>query len=99
MHFPFFFIFSSVALADQVVFLEKAEESLQARYDLISTATQTIEAQYYNVDNDRISISSLALLREAARRGVQVRILVDSMNNLLPQELMGALLDSCRRQF
>lgn len=94
MHFPFFFIFSSVALADQVVFLEKAEESLQARYDLISTATQTIEAQYYNVDNDRISISSLALLREAARRGVQVRILVDSMNNLLPQELMGALLDS-----
>lgn len=80
------------AHAEKVVFLEKAQESLQARYDLITSAQKTIEAQYFNVDNDRISISSLALLRDAALRGVKVRILVDSMNNLLPRELMAALI-------
>ncbi len=85
--------FAMTSLADKIIVLEKPAESLQARVELLAHAKK-IDVQYFTVEHDYISISGLALLRAAARRGAQVRIIVDSMHNLMTRELMSAVLDS-----
>lgn len=85
-------LLAQVALADKLVFLETPEKSLKARADFIQTAQSTIDAQYFTVENDHISMASLALLKDAAKRGVKVRILIDSMHNLMLRETMAAVL-------
>lgn len=73
--------------AARVYLLHDGVEAGQARIDLIQKAKKSITAQYFIYADDETSYVSLALLREAAHRGVRVRILVDALFNGIPIEL------------
>ena len=53
--------------------------SLEARIELARRAHDSIDAQYYLVANDRTGRYFLRALRDAASRGVRVRLLVDDL--------------------
>lgn len=86
------------ALADKVVVLENAQESVQARAHLLMQAKKTIDVQYFTIENDQITVGGLALIRAAAREGAIVRIIVDSMHNLMTKQLMAALMENLDAQ-
>ncbi len=87
-------LFSGSVLADKVIVLADPAKSLEARVELIMNAKKTIDVQYFTINHDYISISGLSLLREAAKRGVKVRVMVDSLNNLMTREMMSAFLNN-----
>ncbi len=91
----FLVLFATTSVfADKVIVLQDPNKSLQARIELMMHAKKTIDVQYFTVDHDYISIAGLSLLREAARRGVKVRVIVDSMHNLMTREMMSAFLNN-----
>jgi putative cardiolipin synthase len=53
--------------------------SLDARIDLARRAKYSLDVQYYLIQNDRTGRLLLRNLRDAARRGVRVRVLVDDL--------------------
>lgn len=57
--------------------LPEAAFALDARVALIRHAERTIDMQYYLIRNDDIGLLLLKELRDAASRGVRVRLLVD----------------------
>jgi putative cardiolipin synthase len=59
--------------------LADGEDAFEARLALIRRAEKTIDAQYYLIANDRTGHAFLRELRDAARRGVRVRLLVDDL--------------------
>jgi putative cardiolipin synthase len=59
--------------------LPDGDQALVARLALIGRAERSIDAQYYLVANDRSGRALLRALRDAARRGVRVRLLVDDL--------------------
>src|SRR6266481_2217315 len=71
------------AFGDKALILEIPDDAVQARVDLIQRARQAIDAQYYVVGNDYFTLAGLALLRDAARRGCQVRVIIDGRSNML----------------
>lgn len=75
-----------------VVVLDQAIESKAARLTKIINARETIDAQYFTVEQDEISTSALALLRDAAIRGLKVRVIIDSMHNEVSKGMMTALM-------
>jgi cardiolipin synthase C len=89
--FLVFALVTQVALADKVRILENPDEAAQARIDLIQQARSSIDAQYYVVGNDYFTLAGLALLRDAARRGCQVRLIVDGRSNILSKEVHAEL--------
>ncbi len=72
------------ARADKVRIIEDPREASQLRIDLIQQAKRSIDAQYYIVGDDYFTFAGLALLRDAARRGVQVRLIIDGRSNKIP---------------
>ena len=76
---------SLAALADKVRILEAPADAAQARVDLIQQAKNSIDAQYYIVGDDYFSLAGLALLRDAARRGCSVRLIIDGRSNKIPR--------------
>ncbi|AZZ37109.1 hypothetical protein CIK05_10000 [Bdellovibrio sp. qaytius] len=80
--------------ADKVVLLEGNNESIDARKDLISSAQTEVRAQYYTIENDEVANGGLAILRNLAikKPNVKVRIIIDSLNNLMLRETMAAFL-------
>ncbi len=65
--------------------------SLDARIQLVRRAERSVEVQYYVLDNDPVGRLLLRTLREAAQRGVKVRILVDDLYTQHSQPLLLAL--------
>ncbi len=57
--------------------LPSGEMAFDARLALAEAATRSIDAQYYHVHPDTAGAAFLAALRDAAVRGVRVRLLVD----------------------
>jgi cardiolipin synthase C len=57
--------------------LPMGESAFSARVALAERATRTIDAQYYHIHADGAGKLFLRSLRDAARRGVDVRLLVD----------------------
>ena len=57
--------------------LPSGEMAFDARLALAEAATRSIDAQYYHVHADTAGAAFLSALRDAARRGVRVRLLVD----------------------
>ncbi len=53
--------------------------SLDARIELARRARHTLDVQYYHIHNDRTGRLLLRHLRDAAARGVRVRLLVDDL--------------------
>jgi putative cardiolipin synthase len=60
--------------------LPTAEHAFEARLALAHAAQRSIDEQYYHVHDDTIGVAFLRSLREAARRGVRVRLLVDDFH-------------------
>jgi len=80
-------LLAEVACADRVRIIEDPREASQIRVDLIQQAKQSIAAQYYIVGEDYFTLAGFALLRDAARRGVEVRLIIDGLSNKLPQSV------------
>ena len=59
--------------------LQQAAFALDARLALIEQATTSIDLQYYLIGDDSTGHAILRALRDAARRGVRVRLLVDDL--------------------
>jgi putative cardiolipin synthase len=57
--------------------LPSGEMAFDARLALAAAATRSIDAQYYHIHDDTAGAGFLAALRDAAVRGVRVRLLVD----------------------
>jgi putative cardiolipin synthase len=57
--------------------LPDGEHAFDARIALIQAATRSVDAQYYHVHADTAGAAFLQALRDAAVRGVRVRLLVD----------------------
>jgi cardiolipin synthase C len=72
-----------LAYADKVRIIETTADAAQVRVDLIQQANRSIDAQYYIVGNDYFTLAGLALLCDAARRGCEVRLLIDGRSNKL----------------
>ena len=83
---------SQLAQADKVKLLENNSEALQSRVDLIQNAKKEILVEYFEVASDSLSLTGLSLLRQAAERGVKVKILIDSMHNSLNEAEMAAMM-------
>ncbi|HEX5444572.1 MAG TPA: phosphatidylserine/phosphatidylglycerophosphate/cardiolipin synthase family protein [Pirellulales bacterium] len=80
--------------ADSFRLLHSNYEALQARADLIQQARHQIDASYYWIDDDQVGALFLSLLREAALRGVRVRLLVDAAHNDIPPQVQRCLVAS-----
>lgn len=65
-------------------------EALRARWVMIDNASCEILIEYYTVASDRISIAGLAVLIEAANRGVKVKILLDGVTHQIKDALAAA---------
>jgi len=79
------------ALADVFRILDDDREAAQARIDLVRQARLTLDAEYFIVENDQVSLVGLALLRDAARRGVAVRVIVDGSFNRMSRAIQAYL--------
>src|SRR5437660_11357950 len=77
--------------ADKALILENPDDAVQARVDLIRHAQSSIDAQYYVVGNDYFTLAGLALLRDAARRGCEVRLIIDGRSNMLSKDVHAEL--------
>lgn len=79
---------------NRVHILHSDHDALQARVDLIQQAESEINLSYYIVGDDDVPLLILSLLRDAARRGVKVRLLVDGHdgNNQMPRALQAHLI-------
>jgi len=53
--------------------------SLDARVELAKRATKSLDLQYYQINNDRTAHLLLRNVRDAALRGVRVRLIVDDL--------------------
>jgi phosphatidylserine/phosphatidylglycerophosphate/cardiolipin synthase-like enzyme len=64
--------------------LHRDHEAAQARADLINSAATSIETSYYWIGDDRVGAWYVSLLKNAALRGVRVRLVVDAEHNDIP---------------
>lgn len=62
--------------------LDAVDAALASRLALIDQATRTLDLQYYAIHADASTEVLLQRLRDAARRGVRVRILLDDFNSV-----------------
>ncbi|MBC5783968.1 phospholipase D family protein [Ramlibacter sp. USB13] len=62
--------------------LDSVDTALTSRLALVDAAQRTVDLQYYAIHADASSEVILQRLREAARRGVRVRILLDDFNTV-----------------
>jgi putative cardiolipin synthase len=65
--------------------------SMHARLELARRAQHTLDVQYYLVQNDETGRLFLRALRDAARRGVRVRLLIDDMYTAGSDTLLAGL--------
>ncbi|MES2532334.1 MAG: phospholipase D family protein [Pseudomonadota bacterium] len=65
--------------------------SLDARLELAKRAERTLDVQYYVIANDGAGRLLLRTLKEAAQRGVRVRLLVDDLYTASTDQLLMAL--------
>lgn len=81
------------AWADRASILSTDLEAAEARAELVLAARSEILASYFIVGDDAFSLTSLALLRDAARRGLTVKLMVDAQWNGIPPAVEAHLRD------
>ena len=67
--------------------LPTGDHALDARLALVERAERSVDAQYYQLQRDGVGLAFLAGLRDAAARGVRVRLLVDDLYTTGEDEL------------
>jgi len=91
---PIFLIaLAAPASADVFRILDDPREAAQARVDIIQQAEHDVSALYFLARNDRITLGALTLLRDARRRGVRVRLVVDANFQHIPKAMLAHLRD------
>jgi len=60
--------------------LPSPDFAFDARVQLLTRAQQTLDVQYYEIADDQSGRNVLCRLRDAARRGVRVRLLIDDLH-------------------
>ena len=85
--------FSPALWADRVAILATDREAAEARVEVALEAKLELFASYFIIGHDPLSLASLSLLRDASRRGVEVRLLVDAQWNQIPDALQDHLVD------
>jgi putative cardiolipin synthase len=83
---------ASPAFADGVRLLETDREAAEARVEMVIGAKEEILASAFIFGDDPFTLTSLSLLREAARRGLAVRVIVDAQWNKIPRAVQAHLL-------
>ncbi len=76
-------LFSATASADVYRIIDVDQQAAQIRVDMIRQAREEILLGVHRASDDGLVLTYLALLRETARRGVKVRILLDGVFNEL----------------
>ena len=71
--------------------LPEGETAFNARISLARRAEKSLDVQYYVIQNDDVGQQFLRELRDAARRGVRVRLLVDDLYTAGEDELLAGL--------
>ncbi|MFT4586310.1 MAG: putative cardiolipin synthase [Limisphaerales bacterium] len=82
-----------VAAADQARLLHTPHEAAEERVRMIVDAKKEIHAAYFIVGHDPVTLTGLTLLRDAARRGLTVRLLVDAQWNKIPASVEAHLIE------
>ena len=82
---------TTVARADTLRLLSTHLEAGQARIDLVRQARHEISLATYTLKYDNYGVALLSLLRDAARRGVRVRVVMDAYRSHLPDALVAHL--------
>lgn len=72
------------ARADSLRILDENREAWGARLNLIRSAERTIDAAYFTAHEDPVALALFAALRDAARRGVRIRLIVDGLRDPIP---------------
>ncbi len=80
------------ALADRVRLLETDREAAEARVEMVLGAQEEILASAFIFGDDPFTLTSLALLRDASRRGLTVQVIVDAQWNKIPRAVQAHLL-------
>ena len=80
------------ARADVARLLRDDFEAAQARVDIIQQAQVEVDVVYYIIDFDNVSAMLLAALRDAADRGVRVRMVIDASKNTIPDAMQAHLI-------
>ena len=78
-----------LARADRVCLINDAADAAHSRFDLAKEAKRELNISYFYVggEEDEFTMRGFALLRETARRGVKVRLMVDALFNNIPPHL------------
>jgi phosphatidylserine/phosphatidylglycerophosphate/cardiolipin synthase-like enzyme len=79
------------AHADRVRLLTGDVEAAEARVEMVLGAQRELLVSAFIFGDDPFTLTSLGLLREAARRGVAVRLLADAQWNAIPRAVAAHL--------
>jgi cardiolipin synthase C len=86
-------VFAAAANADVLRILDDPSDAAQARVDVIQQARREINALYFLARDDRVTMTALALLRDAQRRGIVSRLVVDAHFHHIPKSVLAHLRD------
>ncbi len=81
----------STSRGDDFCLLSGNRSAYDARLELIDLARHEIAIAYYAIDSGYVALTLLSRLRDAANRGVKVRILVDGLKSRLPADFENLL--------
>jgi putative cardiolipin synthase len=87
LNLPYPFYSVQKGLSNELTLINRPEEALQTRIDMIRAARKNIAVEYFIYDTDIVGKIITRELVAAAKRGVKVRILVDAIclkNGLKP---------------
>src|SRR5262245_55427964 len=74
-------ILATIATADPTVhLLPSPSRSAQARFEVMRSAEQELLQMVYVFQDDASGFANAAMLRERARNGIKVRLLIDSFS-------------------
>lgn len=85
-------LLASPALADRVRILATDRQAAEARVEMVLAAKEEILASAFVFGDDPFTLTSLGLLRDAARRGLRVRLMVDAQWNRIPRAVQAHLM-------
>jgi phosphatidylserine/phosphatidylglycerophosphate/cardiolipin synthase-like enzyme len=80
------------AASDQARLIETDREAAEARVEMVLEAREEVLAESFIMGHDPLTLTGLALLRDAARRGIAVKVIVDAQWNKIPPAVQNHLL-------
>jgi putative cardiolipin synthase len=84
-------LMTSPALADRVRILGTDREAAEARVEMVLATREELLVSAFIFGDDPLTLTSLGLLRDAARRGVRVRLIADAQWNRIPRAVQAHL--------